>query len=605
MKKYFSAVLALAFAFAVVAPVAASAQMMTTSTAYSFNANLTVGSQGADVVALQSFLESKGLLTMPAGVAKGYFGGITKAAVKAYQSSKGIVPVSGYFGPITRAAVANDLVVTTTTTTSSVPGCPAGAMFNYMTGAPCTTTTTTTTTATNTGVEGTLDTRLASTPADNSNIKTQNDVPVYGIEFRARIADVTVQTVDLQVAVTNSGSNENPATLINTIKVWDGSNVIATIPVTTTTFTKDQNQVYYYRVSGLNFVVPKDQTKVLTFSFSTNSIDTDRTVTIQGYNSSSVRAVSGNGVSSFYAINGSGYTRTHTFKKPGTSTLTLSGASNPLRSMNYRVNGTDVLQNVTLGTFNLKSQSGDSTLLTVYATSTVSGTAPTTLYLYQGSTLLKSKSYASTVAFDNLDSTAGAVVPGNDTNVTYTIKADFPSNTSSGTNVSIVAGNVVFQTPNGNTATASGSSVSNAAQYVYSAAPVFALAGTPSIRVDGSNQNGSSTSLTATFPLNVTALGGTMTKLANSDVTVLFVKSDGTIATSTNVFVSTIPDNNIADGTTVPVTVTATAYNANLATTGTYAALISKIVWTVGGVTTTQTYGWDDYKTPNGVAFIK
>ncbi len=576
MKKYFAAVLTLALALSVVAPVAASAQ--TVSTAFTFTTNLTVGSRGADVVALQSFLESKGLLSMPAGVAKGYFGGLTRTAVRAYQATKGL-PQTGFFGPMTRAAVAADAVVTTNTTT-----------------------TTTTTTMNNSGVEGTLDTRLSSTPADNSNVKTQNDVPVYGIEFKARIADVAVQTVDLKVAVTDSSSNENPATLINTIKVWDGSNVLATIPVTMSTFTKDQNQVYYYRLSGLNFVVPKDVTKVLTVSFSTNSLDNDRTVTVSGYGSSSVRAVSGNGVSSFYDVSGSGYTRTHTFKKPGTSTLTLSGASNPIRSMNYRVNGSDVLQNVTLGTFNLKSTSGDSKLMTVYATTTTSGTAPTTLYLYQGSTLLKSKSYASTVAFDNLDSTAGAVVPGNDTNVTYTIKADFPSNTTSGSYASVVVGNVVYEKPNGTTATASGSSVSNVAQYVYSAAPVFALAGTPTVTIDGSNQNGSSTSITAKFPLNVTSLGGTMTKLANTSVLVDFVKSDYTATTTASVLVSTIPDNNIADGTTVPVTVTAVATPAS---SGIYSAFIKSVAWQVGSVSVTQTYGWDDYKTPSGVNFIK
>ncbi len=577
MKKILAAVITLALALTVVAPVATSAQ--TVSTAYSFPTNLTVGSRGADVVALQSFLESKGLLSMPAGVAKGYFGGLTKTAVRAYQASKGL-PTTGFFGPMTRAAVAADAVVTPVNN---------GGM---------------TSTVTTSGVEGTLDTRLASTPADNSNIKTQNDVPVYGIEFKARIADVAVQTVDLKVAVSDGSSKENPATLINTIKVWDGSNVIATIPVTMSTFTKDQNQVYYYRLSGLNFVVAKDVTKVLTVSFSTNGLDNDRTVTVSGYGSSSVRAVSGNGVSSFYDVSGSGYTRTHTFKKPGTSTLTISGASNPIRSLNYRVNGSDVLQNVTLGTFNLKSTSGDSKLMTVYATSTVSGTAPTTLYLYQGSTLLKSKTYASTVAFDNLDSTAGAVVPGNDTNVTYTIKADFPSNTTSGSYTSVVVGNAVYEKPNGTTASASGSSVSNVAQYVYTAAPVFAIAGTPTITIDGTNQQGSSTAITAKFPLNVTALGGTMTKLGNTDVVVKFVKSDYTGTTTASTLVSTIPDNNIADGTTVPVTVTATAA-ASALSSGIWSAYVHSVAWTVGSVSVTQTYGWDDYKTPSGVNFIK
>lgn len=70
--------------------------------------NLAVGSTGADVVALHSFLESKGLLTMAPGVAKGYFGASTKAAVAKYQVSKGITPADGYVSPITRASMMAD-----------------------------------------------------------------------------------------------------------------------------------------------------------------------------------------------------------------------------------------------------------------------------------------------------------------------------------------------------------------------------------------------------------------------------------------------------------------------------------------------------------------
>lgn len=75
------------------------------SSSATFSADLTLGSTGADVTALQQWLVSKGFLTMPAGVAMGHFGPLTQAAVAAYQTSKGISPASGYFGPITRASV--------------------------------------------------------------------------------------------------------------------------------------------------------------------------------------------------------------------------------------------------------------------------------------------------------------------------------------------------------------------------------------------------------------------------------------------------------------------------------------------------------------------
>ena len=70
----------------------------------SFTRDLQVGDSGADVASLQTLLESKGFLTMPAGVAKGTFGGLTKAALVAYQKNIG-VNATGYFGPKTRASV--------------------------------------------------------------------------------------------------------------------------------------------------------------------------------------------------------------------------------------------------------------------------------------------------------------------------------------------------------------------------------------------------------------------------------------------------------------------------------------------------------------------
>jgi len=67
------------------------------SSSYSFAKDLTVGSRGADVTALQNLL----------GVspATGYFGSLTKAALIKYQLSKGITPAAGYFGPKTRGVV--------------------------------------------------------------------------------------------------------------------------------------------------------------------------------------------------------------------------------------------------------------------------------------------------------------------------------------------------------------------------------------------------------------------------------------------------------------------------------------------------------------------
>ncbi|MEO6536899.1 MAG: peptidoglycan DD-metalloendopeptidase family protein [Candidatus Paceibacterota bacterium] len=72
-----------------------------------FARDLTVGSRGDDVTALQTILIQKN--TGPAAVAlvsagaTGYFGNITRAALAEYQAAHAINPPAGYFGPLTRA----------------------------------------------------------------------------------------------------------------------------------------------------------------------------------------------------------------------------------------------------------------------------------------------------------------------------------------------------------------------------------------------------------------------------------------------------------------------------------------------------------------------
>ncbi|CAN5754197.1 hypothetical protein BH11PAT2_BH11PAT2_01970 [soil metagenome] len=72
-----------------------------------FARDLTVGSRGDDVTALQTLLIQKntGPATLALGNAgaTGYFGAITRAALAEYQAAHSITPPAGYFGPITRA----------------------------------------------------------------------------------------------------------------------------------------------------------------------------------------------------------------------------------------------------------------------------------------------------------------------------------------------------------------------------------------------------------------------------------------------------------------------------------------------------------------------
>ncbi len=103
---------------------------------YTFSTDLTIGSTGADVTALQNILISSGNLVMPAGTAKGYFGNLTKTAVMAWQTAHGVNP-TGYVGPMTRAAL-NSMGGTMTPPVTGGATCPAG--FNCTPTTPVSTT---------------------------------------------------------------------------------------------------------------------------------------------------------------------------------------------------------------------------------------------------------------------------------------------------------------------------------------------------------------------------------------------------------------------------------------------------------------------------------
>ncbi|TSC82651.1 MAG: Uncharacterized protein G01um101420_174 [Parcubacteria group bacterium Gr01-1014_20] len=85
--------------------------------ATTFTRDLTLGSTGDDVKALQQWLNSSGFPVSASGAgAPGsettYFGARTQAALAKYQAAKGITPSVGYFGPKTRAFVNSIGVVT-------------------------------------------------------------------------------------------------------------------------------------------------------------------------------------------------------------------------------------------------------------------------------------------------------------------------------------------------------------------------------------------------------------------------------------------------------------------------------------------------------------
>jgi hypothetical protein len=458
------------FALALTVTVGASAQ------GYMFNNNLRQGARGADVSALQAVLVSEGhLMVSPTG----FFGSLTRAAVMKYQTAKGISPVSGFVGPLTRGVLNSSVAVTPTTPTTP-------------------------TTPVLSGSEGFAEVRLSPTPTNNTNIQTSSDIAVYGIEFKAKQSDISVERINLQVSVDNAGSKENPATLINKMTVRDGSTVLATIPVNSSTFSKDTssstNNIYYVQVTGISTKVARDTIKTLTFSFDTNSIDTARTVVVGVYGTQGIRTVDGRGISSYNALTD---TRTHTFNKPGNSNLLVKADATTIYSQNYRINTTsNGAEKVLLSTFAVKSETGPSKITSIVATTTASGTNPSNLYLYDGATLIDARSVSGTsVTFDLNNSNINVA---QDQTKTFTIKADMPATTATGTLVSATVTNVTYEKANGSSVSVA-SSISGPFHYFAPVVPQFSKVSSTATTVKNNNID---TSVTSNVKLGVVAQGG-------------------------------------------------------------------------------------------------
>lgn len=309
MKKFTTLALALAFAFtgtvangatieelqaqidALLAQLAGVTTTTTSTGSYTFNNDLTIGSEGADVVALQSFLESKGTLVIPAGVSKGYFGQLTKSALASYQAMVGISPAAGYFGPITRANVNASAVVTTGTTT------------------------TTTTTSGLSGGEASL---------EDFDLKSETDVEegemahVATIEFDVEDGDVEINRVDVSFVSDGIVPNEEdePWDVFETITLMIDGEEVAEMDIDDEDDWLDDDEPFVVRLSGLDYVVDEgDSVEIEIYLTANSSVDGADVANAAKWDlaiaEDGIRAVDSKGIQNYigsdtlvYAVNG-------------------------------------------------------------------------------------------------------------------------------------------------------------------------------------------------------------------------------------------------------------------------------------------------------------
>jgi peptidoglycan hydrolase-like protein with peptidoglycan-binding domain len=493
-----------------------------------FSANLTVGSTGSDVVALQTALMSAGY-SIPAissgAAAKGYFGSQTKAAVMQYQAAHG-VPNTGFVGPLTRAALNGGAVAT------GGASCPAGYTCT-LTGAPVTGGSSAGG-ITTPGVPGIMTSTAGPLSSAVLNVGAQQ-VPVVTVRVQAQYSDLDVQSLTLDLGNNTAAFNK----IFNTVYVTDGTNVLSSQALNGSTVVQSGSE-YILGLAGFHFFVPRGTYKDLIIKASLNtSIDSaylasgahypDGThaalnsinglpVTGWGFGvvANGVRAVDGAGLNLYGPTTGfnQALTINSSLVDNAQANVSLDAASPLVASVpvsdttNGNYLGLPVLvfdvnaQNDTLHLHEIKIN-----VATVGSTGTV-GAA----YLYNGSTMITSASVSGGVAdFANIvDGTSGATIPVN-TTVPFTVKVDVTGVTGAGVALAVTGSTNTLTIYNSidSSVTASGSATGNT-QTVAATGPLFALSGTPTITkaVLSSDQNGNATtSYSAIYNVQVTAIG--------------------------------------------------------------------------------------------------
>lgn len=488
---------------------AAAKAAVTSQASVSFTRDLTIGSTGADVTALQNMI----------GVspATGYFGSITKAAVQAYQASKGI-STTGYVGPLTRAALNAGSGSTTggSTTGGSTP-------------------------VVNSGVEGSITVEKAS--ISNTTIYEGNSMAqVIGVKVQAKLSDINVQRVKVKLGDSTSFYTK----VFKTAYLTDDSGkVLAQADLNSNTVVKDSG-AYYLTLGGFSYNVPKDSTKYLWIKMDAySSIDsgdrTNRTVTLVA---NGVRGVDGAGIDQYGPVSEFSQVVSLSASLLDSATLDASVNSANFKSANIVAsNGSnnDELDKVSLLAFDLRANKADVEVTDIDVT--ITNSAPTaatttTIFLYDGSTLVGSESVgASGVAsFNDIND----LIISKDTTKTLTVKADIrEAEAATESQIRATVSSITAENVEGTTVTDSGTPAGEL-MYVRSIGPVFALVGTPSMTrtsVSSNDTSGVATSTgSATFTVNVTAVGGDIVFGSTASTTTLFGTNG--LATTSDTWIS-------------------------------------------------------------------
>jgi len=482
-----------------------------------FNTDLQKGMTSDDVKNLQ--------IKLAVTPTSGYFGPITFAAVKTFQTAHGIIN-TGYVGPLTRAAL-NTLYCKAAETPVTYPaGCTSAVGFSTTTGAPCSTTVTYpegctsavgfspttgapcagTTTTTVGPTEGYFTFKQLASPANLTSAKKgTTNTAVLAFTLKANNSDISLKTIKL-------GFNVRPWRYISKISLYEGSNLLKEVEAVSSAFEEvTVGSSYNLYLTGLDVPILKGETKTFTYKVDVPaSPETHGTVTL-ALATDAIRGVDTVGLNVYAAA---GETRTFTTAAATTGALELSINSGATKDKVELISTTDTTEHVTLATFDLKAKYNDIHITEINNVTLVDHASNTldvvilAAELWDGDTMLGSVTPGTNGT--DADFTSLDIDIAKDATKTLTIKASVAaigdSATKEGdyTNVTLTADavNIVCEDSLYNPITATGS-LTGKNVYFYTVAPVLTFVSSD-IKLDENLTDNATGHITFT----VKALGG-------------------------------------------------------------------------------------------------
>ncbi len=467
------------------------------SASSAITSDLTVGSTGSQVVALQNSLVSGGYLMMPAGVAPGYFGSLTKSAVAKWQAAVGL-PATGYFGPLSRAKFGGSVAGGTTTGGTTTGGTVSG-------------------TITTPGVEGTL--TVTSAPVSSSTLyEGQDMVTVLAFKAEADLSDIALQRVKLDLGSTNTLYRD---VLSKVYLVDDAGKTLASADLNNSTVVRNGSNEYEITLTGFSSVVAKDATRTYMVKADVQgTIDSgDLTSYTIALADNGVRGIDGAGIDLYSPSLDTDVTKSITFSASLTDSASLTvsaNSSNPAAREIVAAEGSsdNEADKVVLMVFDIRAEKDAieiTDLENFVVTNTVGGATASTTYLYAGNgtggQLLGSDALSGSDAdFADISYT----IPAGATR-TFTLAADIRGAVATQANFDASftgnTTNVIAENSLGDTiSSVSGSADANIA-YVRNVGPVFSLVSAPTITSTDVGFAGATSSAKATFKVRMQAVG--------------------------------------------------------------------------------------------------